>query len=52
MAGELAWHTLSAGQVLHSEGADAQRGLSSAEAAARTRRFGPNKLAESRAKPR
>jgi len=52
VAGELAWHTLSAGQVLHSEGADAQRGLSSAEAAARTRRFGPNKLAGGRAEPR
>ena len=34
-AGELAWHTLSADQVLHSEGVDAQRGLSSAETAAR-----------------
>src|SRR6516165_1576286 len=51
-AGELAWHTLSADQVLHSEGVDAQRGLSSAEAAARTRRFGPNKLAGGRAEPR
>src|SRR6516164_9156347 len=51
-AGELARHTLSADQVLHSEGADAQRGLSSAEAAARTRRFGPNKLAGGRAEPR
>src|SRR5215472_19313158 len=51
-AGELAWHTLSADQVLHSEGVDAQRGLSSAEADARTRRFGPNKLAAGRAEPR
>src|SRR6516165_8048418 len=51
-AGELAWHTLSAGQVLHSEGVDARRGLSSAEAATRTQRFGPNKLAESRTEPR
>src|SRR5215472_353414 len=51
-AGELSWHTLRAGQVLHSEGVDAQRGLSSAEAAARTRRFGPNKLAGGRAEPR
>ena len=47
-AGELAWHTLGADQVLRSEGVDGQSGLSSAEAAARTRRFGPNKLAESR----
>ena len=40
MTGELAWHTLSADQVLRSVGADGQRGLSSAEAAARARRFG------------
>ena len=51
-AGELAWHTLSAEEVLRSEGADGQRGLSSAEAAARARRFGPNKLAAARAEPR
>ena len=51
-AGELAWHTLSADQVLRSEGANAQRGLSSAEAAARARRFGPNKLAAAKAEPR
>jgi len=49
---ELAWHTLSADQVLHSEGVDAHRGLSSAEAGARTERFGPNKLAEGQAEPR
>src|SRR5215471_16341522 len=51
-AAEVAWHTLGADQVLHSEGVDAQRGLSSAEAAARAQRFGSNKLAESRAEPR
>ena len=51
-AGELAWHTLSADQVLRSEGANAQRGLSSAEAAARAQRFGPNKLAAAKAEPR
>ena len=51
-AGELAWHTLSADQVLRSEGADGQRGLSSAEAAARAQRFGPNKLAAAKAEPR
>jgi P-type Ca2+ transporter type 2C len=51
-AGELAWHTLSAGQVLRSEGVDGQRGLSSAEAAARAQRSGPNKLAEGKAEPR
>jgi Ca2+-transporting ATPase len=31
---------------------DGQSGLSSAEAATRAQRFGPNKLAESRAEPR
>ena len=50
-AGELAWHTLSAEEVLRSEGANAQRGLSSAEAASRARRFGPNKLAAAKAEP-
>src|SRR5215469_9408300 len=44
-AGELAWHTLGADQVLHSEGVDEQRGLSSAEASARAKRFGPNEFA-------
>ena len=51
-AGELAWHTLGADQVLRSEGTDGQRGLSSAEAAARARRFGPNELAAGQAEPR
>ncbi len=51
-AGGLAWHTLSAGQALDSEGVDGQRGLSSAEAAARARRSGPNKLAAGKAEPR
>src|SRR6266566_7461993 len=51
-AGELAWHTLGADQVLHSEGVDEQRGLSSAEAAARGERFGPNKFAAGQAESR
>jgi len=51
-AGELAWHTLGADQVLHSEGVDAQRGLSSAEAATRARRFGPNEFAAGRTESR
>ena len=51
-AGELAWHTLGADQVLRFEGADGQRGLSSAEVAARARRFGLNKLAAGKAEPR
>ena len=51
-AGELAWHTLGAGQVLHSEGVDGQRGLSSAEAAARAQRFGPNEFVAGRAESR
>ena len=50
--GELAWHTLGADQVLHSEGVDGRRGLSSAEAAARAQRSGPNKLAAGKAEPR
>src|SRR5215471_1202561 len=51
-AGELAWHTLSADQVLRTEEVAAQRGLSSAEVAERAQRFGPNKLDEGRAEPR
>jgi len=51
-AGEHAWHTLGADQVLHSEGVDGQRGLSSAEAAARARRFGPNEFAAVRGESR
>ena len=47
--GELAWHTLGADQVLRSEGVDGQRGLSSAEAAARAQRFGPNEFAAGQA---
>src|SRR6516225_6890100 len=50
--GELAWHTLGADQVLHSEGVDGQRGLSAAEAAARAERFGPNKFAAGQAESR
>ena len=50
--GELAWHTLGADQVLHSEGVDEQRGLSSAEAAARAERFGPNEFAAGQAESR
>jgi Cation transporter/ATPase, N-terminus/Cation transporting ATPase, C-terminus len=45
----VAWHTLGADQVLRYEGVDGQRGLSSAEAAARAQRFGPNKLAAGKA---
>jgi len=51
-AGEVTWHTLSADQVLRSEGVDGQRGLSSAEAAARAERFGPNKLAAGKSESR
>src|SRR5262249_23423002 len=51
-AGEHAWHTLSADQVLRSEGVDEQRGLSSAEVAERAQRFGPNEFAAGRAEPR
>jgi P-type Ca2+ transporter type 2C len=51
-AGELTWHTLGADQVLRSEGVDGQRGLSSAEVAERTQRFGPNEFTAGRAEPR
>src|SRR5579862_6893204 len=51
-AGQLAWHTLGADQVLRSEGADQQHGLSAAEATARAQRFGPNTFAAGRAEPR
>jgi len=50
--GELAWHTLGADQVLDSEGVDRQRGLTSADAAARAQRSGPNTFAAGRAEPR
>ncbi|HXC81069.1 MAG TPA: cation-transporting P-type ATPase, partial [Trebonia sp.] len=51
-AGEMAWHTLGADQVLHSEGVEEQRGLSSAEAAARAERFGPNEFEAGQAESR
>ena len=51
-SGGLAWHTVSTDQVLQSEGVDGQRGLSSAEVAARARRSGPNELAAGKAEPR
>ena len=47
-----AWHTLSAEEVLRAEEADPRHGLSSAEAASRADRFGPNALAAGRAEPR
>jgi P-type Ca2+ transporter type 2C len=50
--GQRAWHTLSADEVLHSEGVDGQRGLSSGEAAARAQRFGPNTFAAGHTEPR
>jgi Ca2+-transporting ATPase len=51
-ASELVWHTLGADQVLHSEGVEEQRGLSSAEAATRAQRFGPNEFAAGRSESR
>ena len=52
LAPEAAWHTLSAEEVLRAEEADPRHGLSSAEAASRADRFGPNTLAAGRAEPR
>jgi Ca2+-transporting ATPase len=46
------WHTLSADRVLAAEEVDEQRGLSSAEAAGRTQRFGPNKFDAAKTEPR
>src|SRR5208282_1889840 len=51
-ASGVAWHTLGAGQVLQSEGVDRRRALSSAEAAARAQRSGPDTLAAGKAEPR
>ena len=47
----LEWHTLSADQVLRAEQADQRLGLSSAEAASRAGRFGPNKFDAGKAEP-
>src|ERR1700760_362638 len=52
LAPEAAWHTLSAEEVLRAEKADPRHGLSSAEAASRAGRFGPNALAAGRAEAR
>ena len=46
------WHTLSAGAVLSAEKVDEHSGLSSAEVASRTARFGPNKFDAGTAEPR
>jgi Ca2+-transporting ATPase len=47
-----AWHTLSAEEVLRAQEVDPRHGLSSAEAASRAGRFGPNTLAAGGAEPR
>jgi len=47
-----AWHTLSADRVLREEEVDERSGLSSAEAAARLERFGPNKFDAGKVEPR
>jgi P-type Ca2+ transporter type 2C len=47
-----AWHTLTVDRVLREEDVDARRGLSPAEAAARTQRYGPNKLDAGKAESR
>jgi P-type Ca2+ transporter type 2C len=48
----LAWHTVTIEQALQAEQVDPQHGLSSAEAASRAQRYGPNELAEGSAEPR
>ncbi len=47
-----AWHTLSTDLVLRAEEVAAPDGLSSAEAASRAQRFGPNKFATGKTEPR
>src|SRR6516164_103168 len=49
---EPVWHTLSADQVLSIQAVTEPDGLSSAEAAFRTERFGPNRFATVAAEPR
>ena len=46
------WHTLNADRVLEAEKVDEQSGLSSAEAASRAERFGPNKFDAGAVEPR
>jgi Ca2+-transporting ATPase len=46
------WHTLSAERVLQAEEVDDHVGLSSAEAASRAQRFGPNKFDTAAVEPR
>ena len=46
------WHTLNADRVLEAEKVDEQSGLSSAEAASRAERFGPNKFDAGTVEPR
>ena len=46
------WHTLSADRVLQAEDVDDHVGLSSAEAASRAQRFGPNKFDTGTVEPR
>ena len=46
------WHTLSTDRVLQEEEVDERSGLSSAEAASRIERFGPNKFDAGEAEPR
>jgi Ca2+-transporting ATPase len=47
----LAWHALSADRVLVAEGVNERTGLSSAEAASRAQRFGPNTFDAGKAEP-
>jgi Ca2+-transporting ATPase len=46
------WYTLSSEQVLHEQHVDRANGLTSAEAAARRARFGPNRFAVAETEPR
>lgn len=52
VTGGLVFHTLGARRVLREEGVDEKRGLSSAEAVSRARRFGPKQVRSGEAAPR
>jgi Ca2+-transporting ATPase len=46
------WHVLSREGAVHELEVEPERGLSSAEAASRLERYGPNKFAEAKTEPR
>ena len=51
-SGKPIWHMLATSQALEAAGVADQHGLTSDEVAVRAERFGPNRLAETKAEPR